>query len=97
VIEENIDSVAEVFAAVWCSLLCAPWLTLRGTYVTIGSVVIWQLIAARSLCRAAALRILFFWVPVTYTVCLFRPLYLPIIKNFSQKICTQQSLMDIIS
>ncbi len=46
VIEENIDSVAEVFAAVWCSLLCAPWLTLRGTYVTIGSVVIWQLIAA---------------------------------------------------
>ncbi len=46
VIEENIDSVAEVFAAVWCSLLCAPWLTLRGTYVTIGSVVIWQLIVA---------------------------------------------------
>jgi len=32
-----------------------------------------------------ALRILFFWVPVTYTVCLFRPFYLFQIKNFSGK------------
>jgi len=44
-----------------------------------------QLYAADCLYRRGGVRILFFWVPVTYTVCLFRPIYHSNKKKFQKK------------